>query len=110
MFTRQRVAAFFFSAITALAQTSAPPVSLPDTETRTLTSTKIGQRYDLLISLPDGYAKSTQSYPVLYALDGWHFPFLAFLQNNNIYSQRMRPVIIVNISHVPTSDQMKLRA
>ena len=101
---------FLLSVITALAQTTAPPVNLPDTEMRTLTSTKIGQRYELLISLPGGYAKSTQSYPVLYVLDGWHFPFLAFLQNNNIYSQRMRPVIMVNISHGPTPAAMALRA
>ncbi len=103
-------AVFFLCVATSLAQPPAPPVNLPDTETRTLTSTKIGQRYDLLVSLPAGYAKSNQSYPVLYVLDGWHFPFLAFLQNNNIYSQRMRPVIMVNVSHVPTSAQMTLRA
>lgn len=103
-------AAFFLTAIAALAQTPAPPVNLAGTETRTLTSTKIGQRYDLLVSLPDGYAKSRQSYPVLYVLDGWHFPFLAFLQNNNINSQRMRPVIMVNVRHVPASAQMALRA
>jgi uncharacterized protein len=110
MSQRRKLAAFFLTVSVSLAQTSAPPVNLADTETRTLTSTKIGQRYELLVSLPDGYAKSTQSYPVLYVLDGWHFPFLAFLQNNNIYSQRMRPVIMVNVSHGPTPAAMALRA
>jgi predicted alpha/beta superfamily hydrolase len=84
-------------------------VSLADTQQRTLTSAKIGQRYELLVSLPEGYAKSGESYPVLYVLDGWHFPLMAFIQENNVYSKRMRPVIIVNVSHGAT-DYMALRA
>ena len=47
---------------------------------------------------------------MLYVLDGWHFPLMAFIQNNNIYSQRMAPVIMVNIGHsLPPSDAMNLR-
>src|SRR3984957_10805550 len=92
------------------AQSSAPKVSLDDTEVRTLTSAKIGQRYELLVSLPEGYASSGKSYPVLYVLDGWHFPLMAFLQQNNLYSKRMRPVIMVNVSHGSTPDVMARRA
>jgi predicted alpha/beta superfamily hydrolase len=101
---------FFLSGVAAWSQTVAPQVSLAGTEHRTLTSAKIGQRYDLLVSLPNGYATSGQSYPVLYILDGWHFPLMAFLQNNNVYSKRMRPVIMVNVSHGSTPDVMALRA
>jgi hypothetical protein len=86
------------------AQTSG--VSLADTQRRTLTSGRIGQRYELLVSLPEGYAKSGQSYPVLYVLDGWHFPLMAFIQENNVYSKRMRPVIIVNVSHGATDHNL----
>ncbi len=92
-----------------VAQTPAPHVTLSDTEQRTITSSKIGQRYDLFISLPENYRTSKQSYPVLYVLDGWHFSLMAFIQNNNIYSQRMAPVIMVNIGHSPASDAMNLR-
>ena len=92
------------------APTPAPTVSLGNTEQRSLTSTKIGQKYDLLVSLPADYATSGKSYPVLYILDGWHFPFMAFLQNNNLYSERMPPVIMVNISHGDGPDVMALRA
>jgi predicted alpha/beta superfamily hydrolase len=88
----------------------APPVTLADTQQRTLKSAKIGQRYDLLVSLPSGYATSGQSYQVLYILDGWHFQLMTFLQNNNVYSKRMRPVIMVNVSHGSTPDVMALRA
>jgi predicted alpha/beta superfamily hydrolase len=91
------------------AQTSTPHVTLVDTEQRTITSSKIGQRYDLFISLPENYSTSKQSYPVLYVLDGWHFPLMAFIQGNNIYSKRMAPVIMVNIGHAPASDAMNLR-
>jgi hypothetical protein len=92
------------------AQTPAHPVVLANTEQRTITASKIGRSYDLFISLPENYYTSKQSYPVLYVLDGWHFPLMAFLQNNNIYSRRMPPVIIVNIGQLPASDVMDLRA
>jgi len=98
-----------FCGVASVAQSSAPKVSLDDTEMRTLISAKIGQQYDLLVSLPEGYATSGKSYPVLYVLDGWHFPLMAFLQNNNVYSERMPPVIMVNVSH-GSGDVMALRA
>ncbi len=82
-----------------LAADAVPPVNIESSEHRTLRSGKIGHTYELFVSLPYDYATSGKTYPVLYVLDGWHFPLLAFLQNDNIYSGRMPPVIIVNISH-----------
>src|SRR5579859_1872402 len=107
--TTTRILFLLLAAVVSWAQTSESAVSLADTQQRTLTSGKIGQRYELLVSLPEGYAKSSQSYPVLYVLDGWHFPLMAFIQQNNVYSKRMRPVIIVNVSHGATG-YMALRA
>ncbi len=113
------LAALLVGAAAAHAQTPAPPVTLADpappvvlsnSEQRTITASKIGRPYDLFISLPENYYTSKQSYPVLYVLDGWHFPLMAFLQNNNVYSRRMPPVIIVNIGQSPASDAMALRA
>jgi predicted alpha/beta superfamily hydrolase len=104
-----RILFLLLTAVVSRAQTLEPAVSLADTQQRALTSAKIGQRYELLVSLPEGYAKSGQSYPVLYVLDGWHFPLMAFIQQNNVYSKRMGPVIIVNVSHGAT-DYMALRA
>jgi predicted alpha/beta superfamily hydrolase len=95
---------------TLAAADSAPLVTLEHTEHRTLRSDKIGQTYDLFVSLPADYATSGKTYPVLYVLDGWHFPFFAYLQNNNLYSERMRPVIIVNIGHGQNVNPMPLRA
>jgi predicted alpha/beta superfamily hydrolase len=107
--TTVRILLFLLTAVVSWAQIPESAVSLADTQQRTLTSAKIGQRYELLVSLPPGYATSGQSYPVLYVLDGWHFPLMAFIQENNVYSKRMRPVIIVNVSHGGT-DYMALRA
>ena len=107
--TTIRILFFLVAAAVSRAQTSDAAVSLANTERRSLTSAKIGQKYELLVSLPEGYANSGQSYPVLYVLDGWHFPLMAFLQENNVYSKRMGPVIIVNVSH-GAADYMALRA
>jgi predicted alpha/beta superfamily hydrolase len=103
---------FFLSGLGLLAAPPepVPPVTLPFTELRSLTSAAIGQRYDLLVRLPDDYATSGKSYPVLYVLDGWHFPFVAFLANNNRYSERMRPVIMVNLSYPDGVNPMVPRA
>ena len=88
-----------FCAGSVLAETFTPAVSIAASELREVASAKTGTRYELFVSLPEGYATSQQQYPVLYALDGWHFPLLAFLQNNSRFSKRMPPVIIVNVSH-----------
>ncbi len=89
---------------------AAPGVTLQHTEHRTIASAQIGQTYDLFVSLPEDYATSGKRYPVLFVLDGWHFPLMASLQNNNIYSGRMPPVIIVNIGHGRGVNPMPLRA
>lgn len=86
----------------------APPVTLALSELRSLHSARTGLIYGVQISLPHDYAAGTRRYPVLYVLDGWHFPLMAFLANNSVYSGRMPPLIIVTLSH-GTSDVMRLR-
>jgi Putative esterase len=80
--TAIRILFFLLTAVVSRAQTPESAVSLADTQQLTLTSAKIGQRYELLVSLPAGYAKSGQSYPVLYVLDGWHFPLNTVLADS----------------------------
>jgi predicted alpha/beta superfamily hydrolase len=46
---------------------------------------------------------------VLYVLVGWHFPLLAFLQDNSIYSKRMPPVIMVVVGHGNLPNLMDVR-
>jgi hypothetical protein len=93
----------------AMGAETAPAVALGHSAQYSLTSAKIGQKYDLFVSLPHDYSTSGKAYPVLYVLDGWHFPLMAFIQENNFYSKRMPPVIIVNISQGDGPDLADLR-
>ena len=47
-----RILLFLLTAVVSRAQTPEPAVSLSDTQPRALTSAKIGQWYELLVSLP----------------------------------------------------------
>lgn len=94
---------------TSVAQDSAPPVLLAHSEFRTIDANKIGQRYYLLVALPDDYKTSAKSYPVLYVLDGWHFPLMAFMEDNISYSKKMPPIIIVTISQGATQETARTR-
>lgn len=80
--SRLNLVTFVLAAGACAAQTSAPLVTLSGTEQRSITFSKIGQRYDLFISLPENYHTSKQSNPVLYVLDGWHFSLMAFIQGS----------------------------
>ena len=84
----------------ARAQTTAPRVALERTAQHSLASKATGRTYEVMVSLPRDYDASGKTYPVLYALDGWHFPLLTFIQNNSTsLTRRMPPVIIVVIGH-----------
>jgi predicted alpha/beta superfamily hydrolase len=49
---------------------SYPEVTIFHSETRTLTSSIVGQEYKISIWLPPSYSDSEKAYPVLYLLDG----------------------------------------
>ena len=49
-----------------------PPVQIPGTEVRPLTSKAVeGMEYQIYIALPEDYDSSSETYPVLYFLDAW---------------------------------------
>jgi enterochelin esterase-like enzyme len=84
----------------AWAQTTPPRVVFERSAQHSLASKATGRTYEVMVSLPRDYDTSGKTYPVLYALDGWHFPLLAFLQNNSTSStRRLPPVIMVVIGH-----------
>ena len=97
-------------AITASAQAPAPPVTLEHTARHSLKAKATGRTYAIMVSLPRDYEQSGRKYPVLYVLDGWHFPLMDFIQDNAIYSKRMPPVIMVVIGHGNPPDLMDVRA
>jgi predicted alpha/beta superfamily hydrolase len=80
------------------ATTAFPPVQIPGTETRKITSSA-GQEYTLLIHLPGDYTRSNKTYPVLYLLDAqWDFPLVTALYGQQYYDGFLPGMIIVGIT------------
>ena len=51
-----------------------PRVTIPNTEVRMVSSSNVGQEYEILVALPYGHTDADRSYPVLYVLDAnWTF-------------------------------------
>ncbi|HKJ01793.1 MAG TPA: alpha/beta fold hydrolase [Longimicrobiales bacterium] len=81
------------------AQEAPPPVTLPDTEVRFLSSQE-GIGYKLYVSLPPGYEASDEAYPVVYLLDADY----SFAIARNIVEHlgdrgHLRRVIVVGIAY-----------
>jgi predicted alpha/beta superfamily hydrolase len=90
-----------------------PPVTLPNSELRTLESRSTGRTYDLYIRKPADYDKDTsRKYPVLYLLDGqWHFKLLDAVIGGLVYDKWMPDIIVVAITyHGDKPDYEALRA
>ena len=95
-----------------------PPISIPNSEVRTLSSKSVGQEYRILISLPMNYAESNDKYPVLYVLDadllfGWitdQVRFIVSFRGSPIFPN-IPDAIVAGISYPNTVfDQPKLWA
>jgi uncharacterized protein len=98
--------------IGAAAQTF-PPVTIPNSELRTLESSSTGRTYDLYIRKPADYDKDkSRRYPVLYLLDGqWHFKLLDAVIGGLVYDKWMPDIIVVAITyHGDKPDYEALRA
>lgn len=78
-----------------------PPVTLPNSELRTLQSKSTGRTYDLYIRRPADYDKDkSKKYPVLYLLDGqWHFKLLDAVVGGLVYDKWMPDIIVVGITY-----------
>lgn len=77
-----------------------PRITLERTEIRVLHSDIVGQDYELLVSLPFGYAKGNKSYPVIFLLDpSLHFLMMKGLIDLLSSSQTIPEIIIVGIGY-----------
>lgn len=90
---------------TALAQTAAPPPTIPGVTTLRVKSTVLGEERPILVRTPRGYETGNARYPVLYLTDGdAHILHTAasidFLARNG----RMSELIVVGI---PNTDRMR---
>jgi gluconolactonase len=89
------------------------PVTIPETEIRTITSRETGHRYDLYVYKPARITRDgARKYPVLYLLDGqWDFKLLASIQGGLFYDRYVPDVIIVGITYSgPRANYDSLRA
>lgn len=89
-------------------------VTLGGTETLALTSAiNSDQEYSLLIHLPQGYATSTDRYPVIYVLDAqWDFPLVSAIYGQQYYDGFIPSAIIVGITwggKDPKHDSLRAR-
>jgi predicted alpha/beta superfamily hydrolase len=77
-----------------------PPAALIHTQQRELTSRLNQQAYELYVSLPNGYAQSDSTYPVLYLTDAnTYFGMMADMTRNLQWGGEMPETIIVGIGY-----------
>jgi len=77
-----------------------PQVSLPNTEVHMIESKNVDQTFKIFVSLPQGYADSDETYPVLYMTDAnWFFSIF----NSAVQFIPSSPMIVVGIGY-PTDD------
>ncbi len=90
------------------------PVTIPGSQTRTITSTNVnGQEYNLQVSLPAGYANSNKKYPVVYLMDSqWDFPLVTALYGQQYFDGFIPEAVIVGITwggDHPNPDSLRAR-
>jgi predicted alpha/beta superfamily hydrolase len=84
-----------------LPHSSLPPVTIPGSEVRALTSKETGRNYDLYIHIPSSYPKeTTRKYPVLYILDGqWDFKLMDSVLGGLVYDKFVPEIIMVGLTY-----------
>ncbi|MEZ4667962.1 MAG: alpha/beta hydrolase-fold protein [Anaerolineae bacterium] len=79
-----------------------PPVSIPNSETLSITSRQTGTEYQILVALPEGYADGGEKkrYSVVYLLDAnFYFGTITeFIRVENLV-QEISPLIVVGIGY-----------
>lgn len=91
-----------------------PPVTIPGSQVRKITSSIVAdQEYELQILLPGGYASSTKKYPVVYLMDSqWDFPLVKSLYGEHYFDGFIPELIIVGVTWGgtnPNADSLRAR-
>lgn len=77
-----------------------PPVTIPGSELRELHSVHTGRDYHIYVALPHGYGESSDSYPVLYLLDGqYDFRLVSAVYGGLNFDRFIPEMIIVGITY-----------
>ncbi len=91
-----------------------PPVTIPGSEVRKITSAIVaGQEYELHILLPGGYTGSTKKYPVVYLMDSqWDFPVMKSIYGQQYFDGFIPEMIVVGVTWggvKPNPDSLRAR-
>lgn len=106
---------FFFAACSSIfSRAQYPPVTIPGSEMRTITSAIVsGQEYELHIMLPGGYSSSHKKYPVVYVMDSqWDFPLVKSIYGQQYYDGFIPELIVVGVTWggvKPNPDSLRVR-
>ncbi len=91
---------FLLSLTTTKAQDNSvfPPVTITNTEQRSIYSEQLQQEFRISIALPPTYNISDGTYPVLYLLDSqYSFGTVVDILNNGVISNNLPEVVVVGI-------------
>src|SRR5262245_40725805 len=91
-----------------------PPVTIPGSEVRKITSSIVpGQEYELHILLPGGYKTGQKKYPVAYVMDSqWDFPLVKAIYGQQYYDGFIPELIVVGVTWSgvnPNPDSLRAR-
>ena len=91
-----------------------PPVTIPGSEVRKITSSIVGgQEYELQILLPSGYEGSNKKYPVVYLMDSqWDFPVVKSIYGQQYFDGFIPELIVVGVTwggKNPNPDSLRAR-
>ncbi len=105
---------FFHLLVALIAAAQFPPVTIPGSEVRKITSAIVeGQEYELHIFLPGSYKAGNKKYPVVYLMDSqWDFPLLKSLYGQHYYDGFIPELIIVGVTWGginPNPDSLRAR-
>ena len=89
------------------------PVEIPNSHLERITSSIVGQEYDLYINLPGNYRDTSKTFPVIYLLDAqWDFSLVTSIYGQQYYDGFIPAAIIVGITwggKNPNHDSLRAR-
>lgn len=93
------LAAFVLS-LSTLAAAAPPPYTLANTEVRDVRASSLGRDYQVFVALPDSYATSKRSYPVVFVVDAdYAFPVVRNIASRLHRHAGMEEAIVVGLSY-----------
>ena len=112
-FASSRVIAFLLAAFGTFAHADAPgrPYVLEGTEVHSIPSKILKRDYEIIVNLPDSYAKGTKSFPVLFITDAnYAFPVIRSINRRvSDNGERLQEFILVALSYSKGDSPVKNR-